>query len=81
MTDAEIYDALNDIARDVFDNDAIALGPETRAPDVPGWDSQGNIMLIVAVEQHFGVRFRPAEFEALKNVSDFVTLISTKLAG
>jgi len=81
MTEAEIYDALADVARDVFDDDTIKLGPETRAPDVPGWDSQGNIMLIVAAEQRFGVRFRPAEFESLKNVGDFVSLIAAKRDG
>ena len=79
MTEAEIYDALTDVARDVFDEDTLQLGPETRAPDVPGWDSQGNIMLIVAAEQRFGVRFRPAEFESLRNVGDFVSLIAAKL--
>ena len=79
MTEADIYQALTEIARDVFDDDSIELGPDTRAPDVPGWDSQGNIMLIVAAEQRFGVRFRPAEFERLKNVGDFVSAIAAKL--
>ena len=56
----------------------IELRAETRAPDVPGWDSQGNIMLIVAAEQRFGVRFRAAEFESLENVGDCVALIAAK---
>jgi acyl carrier protein len=81
MTQQEILDVLTEVARDVFDDDDIALTAETTAPDVPGWDSQGNIMLLVAAEQRFGVRFRPAEFESLRNVGDFVELIAAKTAG
>jgi acyl carrier protein len=81
MTQEEILDALTEVARDVFDNDDLVLTRETTAPDVPGWDSQGNIMLLVAAEQRFGVRFRPAEFESLKNVGDFTDLIAAKSAS
>jgi acyl carrier protein len=80
MTSDDLYAALADVMRDVFDRDDIAIGPETTARDVPGWDSQAHITLIVAAEQRFGVRFRTAEFESLRNVGDFVSLIDSKLA-
>lgn len=78
MTESEIYDLLTDVMRDVFDNAALTIGPTTTAADVPGWDSQGHVMLIVAVEQRLKVRFRTAEFESLHNVGDFVALIKAK---
>jgi acyl carrier protein len=80
MTSDDLYTALADVMRDVFDRDDIVIGPETTAQDVPGWDSQAHITLIVAAEQRFGVRFRTAEFESLRNVGDFVSLIDAKLA-
>jgi acyl carrier protein len=80
VTHDDLYAALADVMRDVFDNDDIVIGPETTAQDVPGWDSQAHITLIVAAEQRFGVRFRTAEFESLRNVGDFVNLIDAKLA-
>jgi acyl carrier protein len=80
MTSDDLYAALADVMRDVFDRDDITIGPETTAQDVPGWDSQAHITLIVAAEQRFGVRFRTAEFESLRNVGDFVSLIDSKLA-
>ena len=81
MTEAETYAALTETIRDVFDDDAIAIGPETTAADIPEWDSQAHINLVVAVESRFGVRFRTAEFESLRNVGDFVRLIMAKQAG
>jgi acyl carrier protein len=80
MTSDDLYAALADVMRDVFDRDDIVIGPETTAQDVAGWDSQAHITLIVAAEQRFGVRFRTAEFESLRNVGDFVSLIDAKLA-
>lgn len=79
MTEAELYEAFTDLIRDVLDDDTIVVGPETTAEDVQGWDSQAHVMLIVATEQRFGVRFRTSEFESLRNVGEFVNLIASKL--
>ena len=81
MDEARVYDELNGLFRDVFDDPALTVGPATTAADVPEWDSQNHIALIVAAEAHFGVRFRTAELESLKNVGDFVKLIKAKAAA
>jgi len=79
MTDAEIYQALEGVFRDVFD-EPIELKPETSAADVPEWTSFNHVNLVVASETRFGVRFSTADIEALKNVGDLVALIKAKLA-
>jgi len=80
MDEARVYDELNAVFRDVFDDPGLTVGPGTTAADVADWDSQNHISLIVATEARFGVRFRTAELESLKNVSDFVRLIQAKAA-
>ncbi|MBI0436061.1 acyl carrier protein [Roseomonas sp. KE0001] len=81
MTEAEIYSALTEVFQDVFDDDGITLTPKTTAADVPGWDSQAHVNLVVAAEVRFGVRFRTAELESLHDVGDFVQLIARKKEG
>ena len=78
MNEGQIYAALNEVFRDVFDEPTLTVGPETTAADIPDWDSQNHITLVVATETRFGIRFRTAELESLKNVSDFVRLIQAK---
>ena len=39
MTDAEVYEKLTSLFRDIFDDDEITLRPEMTADDVPEWDS------------------------------------------
>ncbi len=79
MNTTEIRTALNQVFRDVFDDDEIAVTDATSADDIEGWDSQAHINLIVAAEVRFGIRFRTAELESLHNVGQFADLILAKL--
>ena len=57
MTREEIYDKLNEVFQDVFDDEDITVNDATVASDVDGWDSLEHINLIVAVERCFGIKF------------------------
>lgn len=52
----------------------------TTAGEVPGWDSLSHINVVLAVEKHFGVRFKGAEVLRLKSVGDLQRLIDSKMA-
>lgn len=80
MTDAEIYDALNAVFRQVLEDDTITLTPQTTADDVEGWDSMNHIFIVVELEKVFGVKFQAAEMEELKNVGELAGLVKQKLA-
>jgi len=79
MTKDQIYEQLNDIFHDTFDDDSIRVTPETTAADVPDWDSVNHINLMVAVEARFKIKFKTAELESLHNVGHLVDLIQSKL--
>ena len=81
MQQADVYAALQEIFRDIFDDDDIVLQPETSAADIPEWDSFNHVNIIVASEMKFGVKFLAAELDDLKNVGDFVTLVQQKQDG
>ena len=79
MTSSEILAQLTEILRQIFDDDSIVLTPETTAADIRDWDSFNHINIIVAVEMHFGIKFRTAETEEMKNVGHLVELVQQKL--
>ncbi|WP_312271888.1 acyl carrier protein [Pseudomonas sp.] len=81
MNDKDILNALTQVFRDVFDDDDIVLAPDMTADNIDGWDSQTHVILIVAAEQRFGIKFRTAELESLKNVGHFAQMIQSKLEG
>ena len=39
MTTAEIYKRLEEVFKDVFDDDDIRISPDTTAADIDDWDS------------------------------------------
>jgi len=69
---------LNEIFRDVFEDDELAITRETSAKDVEGWDSLMHVTLIVNVERAFGVKFSSAEVAALKNVGELEDLLERR---
>jgi acyl carrier protein len=70
-----ILPQLNDIFKDVFEDDDLEVTRETTAHDVEGWDSLMHVTLIVNVEKVFGVKFASSEISALKKVGDLEDLI------
>jgi acyl carrier protein len=82
MTSTEtIYQSLNEIFRDILDDDSIELKPETTAQDVEGWDSLANVQIMLNVERRFGIRLSAGKIAELRNVGDLVTTISAARQG
>jgi acyl carrier protein len=76
---------LQDVFRQVFDDDEIVLTDATTADDVDGWDSMMHINLIISMEKRFGVKFAAAEIAGMKaagqNVGTLTKLLEQKLAA
>ena len=72
----EIYERLNEVFRDFFDDDEIELTPETTADDIEDWDSLNHITLMAAVEEEFGIRFTMGQVSGMKNVGEMAEIIA-----
>jgi len=79
MNNAEIWEVATNVFRETLDLDDLVLTPQLTARDVEGWDSLNHILLVVAVEQRFGIKFSTGEIDGLENVGQFIDLIERKL--
>lgn len=79
MSREEIYEQLNEVFQDVFDDEDITVNDETTADDIEDWDSLEHINLIVAVEKKFGIKFNMGEVNKFKNVGEMVDTIMTRI--
>ena len=77
MENAKIYEELNEIFSDIFDED-IELNEKTTAKDIDGWDSLEHINIIRAVERHFKMKFKMGEISTMKNVGEMVAIIKSR---
>ena len=74
----EIYERLNNVFRDVFDDDSITVTETTTAADIDGWDSLMHITLLSAVEDEFDITFQMKNVVKMKNVGDMVDIIENE---
>ncbi len=75
MTREDIFDSVNEIFRDVFDDDSITVTESTTADDIEDWDSFEHINLVAAIEQEFGMKFTMGQVVSMKNVGEMVDII------
>ncbi len=78
MTRQEIADMVQEIFRDVFDEDLI-ITDTTNSEDIEDWDSLEHISLIVAMEKEFHMKFDIKEVNKLENVGGMIDLIMKKM--
>jgi acyl carrier protein len=71
-------ESLEEVFEEVFGR-RVELLPETTAGDVDGWDSVVHVLLILASERKFGVRFESSEIANAANVGEFVSLVEAKM--
>ena len=62
----EIIERLDDVFRDVFDD------------DIEDWDSIEHITLIGAVEDEFKMRFKMGEVSGMKDVGEMIGIIEQR---
>lgn len=78
MDKKRIIGEVQEIFRDVLDNEEIVLTNETTADDIEEWDSLTHIQLIVAIEKHFQIRFTSREILSWQNVGEMIDCIASK---
>lgn len=75
MTREEVYERLNKVFQDVFDDENIELHDETTSEDIEDWDSFEHINLVVAVEDEFSFKIPMGKVITMKNVGEMVDII------
>lgn len=78
MTRQEIFEKLNQVFSDVFDEE-ITVTDETTASDIEGWDSLTHITLISEVEDTFDIKFAMKDVLAMQNVGQMVDIIAKSI--
>ena len=79
MSREEIYEQLNEVFRDVFDDDTIEVNDQTTSRDIEDGDSLEHINLIAAIETQFGMKFTMGQVVTMKNVGEMVDIISSQI--
>lgn len=75
MTREEVFERLNKVFREVFDDDTIVVGERTTSEDIEDWDSFEHINLVVAVENEFSFKIPMGKVVTMKDVGEMADII------
>ncbi len=79
MSRDQVFETLNEVFQDVFDDMSIEVDENTTSDDIEDWDSLEHINLLAAVEQEFGVKFNMGQVNTMKNVGEMVDIILSQI--
>ena len=79
MNREEVFNGVQDIFRDIFDEDTMVIENSTNSESIEDWDSLNHINLVSAIEKEFEIRFALGELMALKDVGSMIDLMLEKL--
>ncbi len=76
--DSEKMESIQNVMRNIFDDDSLIINYQTSSADIDEWDSFSNIHLLTAIERQFQIKFTTPEAMSIKNVGDIVRLLDEK---
>ena len=79
MNNENIFGRLQEIFRDIFDNNELIISNKTSFEDIESWDSLNHILLLNVVEKEFNIKINLAEMQDTNDVSSIVNLIINKI--
>ena len=70
MTRQDLFEKIQEIFRDIFDDDNLIINDSTNSNDIDDWDSLNHINLVVAIESEIKIKFSFDELAELKDVGN-----------
>lgn len=81
MTRENILINLQNIFRDVFNNNNLIITEETKNSNLTDWDSLQHIVLIMSIEKQFDIKFTSEETTKLLDVKSIIDSIELKISN
>jgi acyl carrier protein len=66
---------VQELFRQVFDDDELVVTTDTHRRDVADWDSVAHVKLILILEEEFQIRFTEDEVSSLETVGELLAAI------
>lgn len=79
MNHKEIIERINALMVDDFEVDEAAITPEASLKETLELDSLDYIDLVVAIEQNFGFKVKPEDFQQMHTIQDFYDYVANRL--
>ena len=73
-----LLNEIRGIFRDVFEEPGMNIDADTSKQDLPQWDSDAQVKLIMLVEETFGIELDSDEVGPINTAGDFVKAVQSR---
>jgi acyl carrier protein len=80
ITPATLQDVRR-LAADVMNRPVADITADSTRDSIAGWDSMAHVNLVLALEQHFDIQFKPEEMLEMLSIELTAMLVDEKLAA
>lgn len=77
----DVEPVVDQVLGDVLELEPAEIEPDLSPDSTARWDSVRQILIVLALEDRFKVRFEPAELERVDGRQDLIAILQSKLAG
>jgi acyl carrier protein len=81
MDQQQIIERINNFMVEDFEVDASSITPDADLKNTLDLDSLDYIDLVVAIEQNFGFKVKPEDFQQMHTVQDLYDYVSNRLTA
>ncbi len=74
----EVLERVRRVLRDTFLNDDLIVAEDTNLADIPEWDSELHVTLVLALEHEFNVRLTAREASRAVAIRPILDLLESK---
>ena len=78
MERSEIIQKIESIVAASLNHHDFTMTEEMKPEEITGWDSMANAMILTAIEQEFGIKFKFADMLAWKTVGQLADIVRLK---
>lgn len=75
MERTEVLEKINELGKEIFDDEDIVIEEATTAEDIDGWDSLTHLELIDALESEYKIKLTMGEIQGSANVGELIDAI------
>ena len=75
----EIFSGVQEIFRDIFDDESLIILDTTNSDNLEEWDSLNHILLISSIQEEFKIKISLEEMQLKTNVEFLVNMIFRKI--
>jgi acyl carrier protein len=68
---------LQDMFRQIFDDDGLVVTPATSRRDLADWDSVAHVKIVLSLEEEFAIRFTEDEVSSIQTVGELLDAVES----